>query len=83
MKSRPRNQKYFGESTLLKTQVVGYHKAFSEGLENLHHKSFFVYNGNIEKVQENVLENRRVGLKEIAEDLKISCGSPQHILVNV
>ena len=35
------------------------------------------------KVKETVLENRRVGIREVAEDLNISYGSTQHISLNV
>ncbi|XP_018347222.1 PREDICTED: putative uncharacterized protein FLJ37770 [Trachymyrmex septentrionalis] len=66
-----------------------WHKAFSEGrevVENLSHASrpsTSVNDDNMEKVKEIVLENRRVGIREIAEALNISYGSTQHILVNV
>ncbi|XP_018338920.1 PREDICTED: putative uncharacterized protein FLJ37770 [Trachymyrmex septentrionalis] len=82
-------QKCFGESTLSRTQVFEWHKAFSEGrevVENLSHASrpsTSVNDDNMEKVKEIVLENRRVGIREIAEALNISYGSTQHILVNV
>ena len=42
-----------------------------------------VNNDNIEKVKETVLENLRVGSVEKSENLYISYGSTQHILVNV
>ena len=38
---------------------------------------------NIEKVKKIVLENRRVGIREVAEALKISYESTQHIVVHV
>ena len=38
---------------------------------------------NIEKVKKIVLENRRVGIREVAEALNISYGSIQHIVVHV
>jgi len=82
-------QKCFGESTLSRTQVFEWHKAFSEGrevVENLPHasrSSTSVNDDNIEKVKEIVLENRRIGIREIAEDLNISYGSTQHILVDI
>ena len=37
-----------------------------------------VNDDNIEKVKEIVLENRCVGIREIAEDLNISYGTPQY-----
>ena len=42
-----------------------------------------VNDDNIEKVKIIVLENRRVGIREVAEALNISYGSTQHILVHV
>ena len=66
-------QKCFGEPTLSRTQVFEWHKAFSEGrevVENLPHASrpsTPVNDDNIEKVKKIVLENRRVGTREVAE----------------
>ena len=74
-------QKCFGESILSRTQVCERHKAFSESaevVENLPHSSrpsTSVNDDNIEKVEKIVLENRRVGIKEVAQALKISYGS--------
>ena len=82
-------QKCFGESTLLRTQVFEWHKTFSEGrevVENFPHArrpSTSVNDDNIEKVKKIVLENRRVGIREVAEALNISYGSTQHIAVHV
>ena len=42
-----------------------------------------VNDDNIEKVKKTVLENRPVGIKEVAEALNISYGSTQHIVVYV
>ena len=81
-------QKCFGESTLSRTQVLEWHKAFSEGrevVENLPHASgpsTSVNNDNIEKVKKIVFENRRVGIREVAEALNISYRSNQHIVVH-
>ena len=81
--------KCFGESNLSRTPVFEWHKAFSEGrevVENLSHASRLstsVNDDNIEKVKKIVLENRRVGIREVAEALIISYGSTQHIVVHV
>ena len=64
-------QKCFGESTLSRTQVFEWHKAFSEGrevVENLPHASrpsTSVNNDNIEKVKKIMLENRPVSIREV------------------
>ena len=65
-------QKCFGESILLRTQVFEWYKADSEGrevLENLPHASrpsIFVSDDSVKKVKKIVLENRRVGIREVA-----------------
>ena len=64
------------------------HKEFSEGreVENFPHASrpsTSVNDDNIEKVKKTVLEDRRVGIREVAEALNISYGSTQHIVVHV
>ena len=41
---------------------------------------FNLNNDNIEKVKKIVLENRRVGIREVAEALNISYGSTQHVV---
>ena len=64
-------------------------KGLSEGrevIENLPHASrpsTSVNDDNIEKVKKIVFENRRVGIREVAEAFNISYGSTQHIVVNV
>ena len=83
------SQKCFGKFTLSRTQVFECHKAFSEGrevVENLPHASRLstsVNDDTIEKVKKIVLENRRVGIREVEEALNISYGSTQHIVVHV
>ena len=65
------------ESSLQRTQVFKCLEEFSESrevIENLPHASCpstSVNNNNIEKVKETVRENRRIGSREIAEDLNI------------
>ena len=65
-------------TALRKTQS---YKAFNEGrevVENLPHASHpstSVDDDNIEKVKKIVFENRRVGIREVTEALKISYGS--------
>ena len=89
MESLKMLQKCFGESTLLRTQVFEWQKAFSEGrevVENFPHASSpstSVNDDNIENVKKIVLENCRVAFREVAEALNISYGSTQHIVVHV
>ena len=42
-----------------------------------------VNDDNIEKVKKIEVENRRVGIREVAEALNISYGSTQHIVIHV
>ena len=82
-------QKCFGTSTLSRTQVFKWHKAFSEGrqvVENLLHASrpsTSVNEDNIEKVKKIVLKNHRVGIREVAKALNIFYGSTQHTVIHV
>ena len=81
-------QKCFGETTISRTQVFEWHKAYSEGhevVENLpqaSRPSTSVKDNNIEKVKKIVLENR-IGIRDVAEALNISYGSTQHIVIHV
>ena len=82
-------QKCFGESTLSRTQVFEWHKAFSEGreiIENLPHasrSSSSVNDDYIEKVKKIVLENRRFRIRKVAEAFNISNGPTQHNVIHV
>ena len=82
-------QKSFRESTLSRTQVFEWHKAFSESrqvVEDLPHASrpsSSVNDDNIKKVRKIVLENCRCGIREVAEALNISYGSTLHIVIHV
>ena len=76
-------QNCFGESTLSRTQVFEWHKAFSKGrevVENLAHvsrPSTSANDDNIERVKKIVLGNSRAGIRDVAEALNISYGTFQ------
>ena len=77
-------QKCFGESTLLRTQLFEWHKAFSEYSEvikNLSHASHPSISVN-EDIIAKVVENCRVGIRKIVENLNIPYGLTHYILVN-
>ena len=82
-------QKCYGESTLSRTQVFEWHKAFSQGrelVENLPHASrpsTSVSDDSIAKEKKIVLETRHVGIKEEAEALNITYESTQYIVVHI
>lgn len=82
-------QKAYGDSAMSQTQVYYWYKEFKEGrleVEDLPHDrrpQSSCSEENIEKVKEMVLENRRVTVREIAEDINISVGSAHTIIHDV
>ncbi|XP_029174521.1 uncharacterized protein LOC114943111 [Nylanderia fulva] len=79
----------YGESTLSKKNVYKWYKLFQEGLENVNDEprsgrpSTSKTDENVQEVKEIVLKNRRITIREIADDLNISFGSCQSILTDV
>ena len=76
----------YGESTLSKKNV---YKLFQEGRENVNDEprsgrpSTSKTDENVQEVKEIVLKNRRITIREIADDLNISFGSCQSIIMDV
>ncbi|KYN39393.1 hypothetical protein ALC56_06212 [Trachymyrmex septentrionalis] len=79
----------YGESTLSKKNVYKWYKLFQEGRENVNDEprsgrpSTSKTDENVQEVKEIVLKNRRITIREIADDLNISFGSCQSILTDV
>jgi len=79
----------YGESTLSKKNVYKWYKLFQEGRENVNDEprsgrpSTSKNDENVQEVKEIVLKNRRITIREIADDLNISFGSCQSILTDV
>jgi len=79
----------YGESTLCKKKVYKWYKLFQEGRENVNDEprsgrpSTSKTDENVQEVKEIVLKNRRITIREIADDLNISFGSCQSILTDV
>ncbi|KYN30749.1 hypothetical protein ALC56_14951 [Trachymyrmex septentrionalis] len=79
----------YGESTLSKKSVYKWYKLFQEGRENVNDESrserpsTSKTDENVQEVKEIVLKNRRITIREIANDLNISFGSCQSILTDV
>ncbi|KYN41646.1 hypothetical protein ALC56_03947 [Trachymyrmex septentrionalis] len=79
----------YGESTLKKKNVYKWYKLFQEGRENVNDEprsgrpSTSKTDENVQEVKEIVLKNRRITIREIADDLNISFGSCQSILTDV
>ncbi|XP_018051304.1 PREDICTED: putative uncharacterized protein FLJ37770 [Atta colombica] len=71
----------FGESTLSKKNVYKWYKLFTERREDVNddarpgRPSTSTTDENVEEVKKIVMENRRITIREIAEDVGISVGS--------
>lgn len=82
-------QKAYGPATISKTRAYEWYKAFKDGREivdDLHRSgrpSTSNTDKNVEEVKKIVLANRHVSIREIANNLSISYGSAQRILVDV
>ncbi|UYV69011.1 hypothetical protein LAZ67_6002010 [Cordylochernes scorpioides] len=61
----------FGEATLDRSNVYRWYKMFSEGREDVN-----------DEERKMILANRRITVREVAEDLKISIGSCHLIFIN-
>ncbi|KYN39705.1 hypothetical protein ALC56_05908 [Trachymyrmex septentrionalis] len=68
----------YGEATLDRSHVYRWYKMFSEGREDVNdeeragHPSTSTTDENIDEVKKIVLANRRITVREVAEDLNIS-----------
>ncbi|XP_011051621.1 PREDICTED: putative uncharacterized protein FLJ37770 [Acromyrmex echinatior] len=78
----------YGEATLDRSNVYRWYKMFSEGREDVNDEertgrpSTSTTDENIDEVKKIVLANRRITVREIAEDLNISIGSCHSIFTN-
>ena len=79
----------FGESTMSKTRVYEWYKRFKEGREDVEdddrpgRPSTSITDDNVEQVKKMILENRRITIREVADDVGISFGSCQAIFSDV
>ena len=78
----------YGEATLDKSNVYRWYKMFSEGREDVSDEersgrpSTSTTDENIDEVKKLVLANRRITVREVAEDLNISIGLCHSIITN-
>ncbi|KAG5339772.1 SETMR methyltransferase, partial [Acromyrmex heyeri] len=78
----------YGEATLDRSNVYRWYKMFSEGREDVNDEeragrpSTSTTDENIDEVKKIVLANRRITVREVAEDLNISIGSCHSIFIN-
>ena len=79
----------FGESTLSKKNVYKWYKLFTERREDVNddarpgRPSTSTTDENVEEVKKIVMENRRITIREVAEDVGISVGSCHAIFSDV
>ncbi|UYV71809.1 hypothetical protein LAZ67_9000495 [Cordylochernes scorpioides] len=78
----------YGEATLDRSNVYRWYKMFSEGREDVNdeeragHPSTSTTDEKINEVEKMILANRRITVREVAEDLNISIGSCHSIFIN-
>ena len=79
----------FGESAMSRTQVQLWYKRFTEGREDVNDDArpgrpiTLATDESIEAVKKMILNNRRITIRVVAEDVGISFGSCQAILMDV
>ena len=79
----------FGKSTMSGTQVQLWYKRFNKRREDVNddvcpgYTSTSTTDENIEVVNKMILNNRRITIKEIADDVAISFGSCQAIFMHI
>ncbi|UYV72610.1 hypothetical protein LAZ67_10000046, partial [Cordylochernes scorpioides] len=78
----------YGEATLDRNNVYRLYKMFSEGREDVNDEeragrpSTSTTDEKINEVEKMILDNRRITVREVAEDLNISIGSCHSIFIN-
>ena len=78
----------FGKSTMSRTQVQLWYNRFKEGREDVNNDarpgrpSTSTTDENIEAVKKMILNNCRITIREVADDVAMSFGSCQEIFMN-
>lgn len=78
----------YGEATLNQSNVYRWYKMYSEGREDVNDEeragrsSTSTTDEKIDEVKKIILANRRIIVREVAEDLNISTGSCHSIFTN-
>ena len=81
--------KAYGESAMSKTRVYEWYKRFQDGREDVEdderpgRPSTSTTDENVEKVKEMAMNDRRITIREVADDDDISIGSCHEIFSNV
>ena len=79
--------KAYGKSAMSKTRVYEWYKRFQDGREDVEDNerpgSSSTTDENVEKVKEMVMNDRRITISEVADDVGISIGLCHEIFSNV
>ena len=81
--------KAYGDSTMSKPRIYEWYKRFSEGRESVEdddrsgRPNTSINEDQIEKVKQMILENRRITIREVSDEIGISFGSCQAIFSDV
>ena len=81
--------KAYGESAMSKKRVYEWYKRFQDGRVDVEYDerpgrpSTSTTDENVEKVKEMVMNDRRITIREVADDIGISIGSFHEIFSNV
>jgi len=79
----------FGESTMSKARVYEWYKRFQNGRENVEdderpeHPSTSTSDDSVEKMKKMIMDNRRITIREVADEVCISIGSCHAIFSKV
>ena len=82
-------QKAYGESAMKKTSVYEWYKRFQDGRvdveddERSGRPSTSTIDENVKKVEKMVMNDRRITIREVADEVGISIGSCHNIFSNV
>ncbi|XP_060845908.1 protein GVQW3-like [Rhopalosiphum padi] len=82
-------QKAYGESAMKKTSVYEWYKRFQDGREDVEDDERFgrpsmsIIDENVKKVGKMVMNDRRIRIREVADEVGISIGSCHNIFSNV
>jgi transposase len=74
-------QKAYGESAMIKTSVYEWYKRFHDGREDVEddersgRPSTSIIHENVKKVKKMVINDRRITIRELADEVDISIGS--------
>ena len=78
--------KAYGESAMSKTRVYEWYKRFQDGLEDVEYAerpSTSTTDKNVEKVKEMVMNDRRITIREVTNDVGKSIGSCHEIFSHI